>query len=70
MRRNSFFLEKSFKVTDSLEVPAEIFKAYNRNTLSFAYNPTIETCDYVLKEKETINVILNRMNTKKLNKFQ
>lgn len=65
MRRNSFYLEKSFKVTDSLEVPSENFKIYNRNTLSFAENPTIEGEDYVLKETETINVILNKISVKK-----
>ena len=49
MRRNSFFLEKSFKVTDSIEVPADHFQIYNRNTLSFAENFTIEVEDHVLK---------------------
>jgi hypothetical protein len=49
MRRNSFFLEKSFKVTDSIEVFADHFKIYNRNTLSFAENLMNETEDYALK---------------------
>ncbi len=70
MRRNSFFLEKSFKVTDSLEVPADIFKTYNRNTLSFAENHAVDPCDHVLKEKDTINVMLNRMETRKSNNWQ
>jgi hypothetical protein len=65
MRRNSNYLEKTFKITDSFEVPAENFRIYNRNTLSFAENPIIEAEDYALKEKESINVILNKIAVKK-----